>query len=1105
MQAMHQIDYSSSEESKSYLQTLQSDTKSPLDSQPMDSSLSIVDETPSVFKPTGNRRKLGSSRRNKGKQHVLESVTEPTEEVVERTCGDEEKMPFATETMRQEELKEQTGSDFKPTEKTRKIRSAVKEEENIDQTSDKDTTLSQNTMDSGNTVTTDKGDILKSSEEVNEVEEKLIKEPGHLTPRTGYDKVKMDLVQSAEASFWKDDSGTKNTSYHDDNVSNRPVAYDLLYQEEVLHVQNTEALPCDTDSLGQEMNMQHTNYVRETVGNVTIIDQSTEAETSMDAQGPGRVEAGEECKYPANKYLAAQGINTTNGVTHALLFSGAQNKTETMASFDIGHEENLKAMPAVNVSQESGISLAADSSNSRQDIQETPLVGNSDIMQGERREMGSTCKTQLNRKHEGETDNKDTIKGSNLAVEAGVRNLDRMEEVEELSLKVTAAASQKENANPPLSTVDKEQQEIYETGFVHDKWLKLQSSTSDLQTIKSNTIPDIDDSMALLPEQAASHNEVDVSPVRIVQRADVEDSEGNVDVSVEDFRSSELQTSSLVIGRKRQSINQLLPPNAEGTDSGVAVSFCETETGTQNDGQSPEGNKEIQDQASKSTESPSYVVAESVARGGAGEQHENVQASAQESSNVTEGAHSTDCEMKTEGSHLSSTNRRRKMGSTRRNLGSRSKVKDLHQKQEVDNNEATATKCGDLLTESASGIFEKEPQPHNEQKDSDSKQSREKVFETVEFRHTGESQVKPLAQQTDEEIPDSLSQLAETEHHQNPDYLPANPPTSSKHDDMSELAAGGRRRKMGSHRKSHGHQKYEDQSAREDRMKDAQQGRDVGSLTDERGIKKREEHGEEPSGMDRISEVDESDKKSPNISISNKTEHSRPLSEEAPKRETPVQHPHADIHLRQKSENKISLGDSRGADVRSKSFNVLLVGNSSVGKTSFMKRAQSGKFSLDLAASVGLDSCMWTVVVDGKPVVLRLWDTAGQERFHSITTQVFHKAQAILLMYDITSSQSFSAVSYWANCIQEGAAEDVTIILLGNKSDCGERQVKTQEGEVLAEEYNFEFMECSAATGENVIHSLETVARMLSQMVDTRQEAMVLHKEPPQKKRSGCC
>ncbi|XP_040014434.1 ras-related protein Rab-44 isoform X2 [Xiphias gladius] len=310
---------------------------------------------------------------------------------------------------------------------------------------------------------------------------------------------------------------------------------------------------------------------------------------------------------------------------------------------------------------------------------------------------------------------------------------------------------------------------------------------------------------------------------------------------------------------------------------------------------------------------------------------------------------------------------------------------------------------------------------------------------------------------------------------------------------------------MGSHRRSRGHQNYEYQTAREDSVIDAQKGSNVKPLTDGSAIKTTEEHREQHLGLDKISELDESDKKpSSNISISKATDHSRPVSEKAPK-VTPVQYPHAEIRLGQGSQNKFSLGDSRGADVRSKSYNVLMVGDSSVGKTSFMKRAQSGKFSLDLPASVGLDSCMWTVIVDGKPVVLQLWDTAGQERFHSITTQVFHKAQAFLLMYDITSSQSFSAVSYWANCIQEGAAENVTILLLGNKSDCAERQVKTQEGEILAKEYNFEFTECSAATGENVIQSLETVARMVSQKADTREEAMVLHKEPPQKKRSGCC
>uniref|UniRef100_A0A3Q0SDK6 RAB44, member RAS oncogene family n=1 Tax=Amphilophus citrinellus TaxID=61819 RepID=A0A3Q0SDK6_AMPCI len=200
---------------------------------------------------------------------------------------------------------------------------------------------------------------------------------------------------------------------------------------------------------------------------------------------------------------------------------------------------------------------------------------------------------------------------------------------------------------------------------------------------------------------------------------------------------------------------------------------------------------------------------------------------------------------------------------------------------------------------------------------------------------------------------------------------------------------------------------------------------------------------------------------------------------------------------------------STSLNLKSKRYDVVMIGDSSVGKTSFMKRAQSGKFSLDLPASIGLDSLIWPVVVDGKPLVLQLWDTAGQERFHSITKQVFHKAQAFLLMYDITSTKSFSAVSYWANCIQESAAENVIVLLLGNKNDCSQRQVKTHQGEILAKEYDFEFMECSAATGENVIQSLEIVARYMDtfiiQRIDTREEATVLHKEPEQKKSSRCC
>lgn len=246
-------------------------------------------------------------------------------------------------------------------------------------------------------------------------------------------------------------------------------------------------------------------------------------------------------------------------------------------------------------------------------------------------------------------------------------------------------------------------------------------------------------------------------------------------------------------------------------------------------------------------------------------------------------------------------------------------------------------------------------------------------------------------------------------------------------------------------------------------------------------------------------QAEESDKK-PSSGISKSGEHTKAVSEK-----TSAEPCNAETFLGQESQTLSLVGNPGGTDLKSKRYDVVMIGDSSVGKTSFMKRAQSGKFSLDLPASIGLDSLIWPVVVDGKPLVLQLWDTAGQERFHSITKQVFHKAKAFLLMYDITSTKSFSAVSYWANCIQESAAENVIVLLLGNKNDCSQRQVKTHQGEILAKEYDFEFMECSAATGENVIQSLEIVARKLSQRIDTREEATVLHKEPEQKKSSRCC
>lgn len=93
--------------------------------------------------------------------------------------------------------------------------------------------------------------------------------------------------------------------------------------------------------------------------------------------------------------------------------------------------------------------------------------------------------------------------------------------------------------------------------------------------------------------------------------------------------------------------------------------------------------------------------------------------------------------------------------------------------------------------------------------------------------------------------------------------------------------------------------------------------------------------------------------------------------------------------------------------------------------------------------------------MDGVPIKLQIWDTAGQERFRTLTTAYYRGAMGILLMYDVTSLESFNNLSYWLRNIQEvsrtffcdhffkkkpplfqNASPDVVKILAGNKCEC---------------------------------------------------------------------
>ena len=109
-----------------------------------------------------------------------------------------------------------------------------------------------------------------------------------------------------------------------------------------------------------------------------------------------------------------------------------------------------------------------------------------------------------------------------------------------------------------------------------------------------------------------------------------------------------------------------------------------------------------------------------------------------------------------------------------------------------------------------------------------------------------------------------------------------------------------------------------------------------------------------------------------------------------------------------------------------------------------------------------------------------IYDTAGQERFNAINESYYQKADAILLVYDISNRKSFEQIrNYYCPKIEENCKKNIPIILLGNKTDKeNEREVSIEEGAELAVEHKFKFKETSCVKNENVADAFEALIEM---------------------------
>jgi len=162
---------------------------------------------------------------------------------------------------------------------------------------------------------------------------------------------------------------------------------------------------------------------------------------------------------------------------------------------------------------------------------------------------------------------------------------------------------------------------------------------------------------------------------------------------------------------------------------------------------------------------------------------------------------------------------------------------------------------------------------------------------------------------------------------------------------------------------------------------------------------------------------------------------------------------------------------------------VVILGDASVGKTSLMYRYVNQKFDTSYKATIGADFLTKELMIDNALVTLQIWDTAGQERFQSLGPAFYRGADACVLVFDVTSAQTFDSLEKWKSdfLVQSHTPhpDSLPFIVLGNKSDLeDQRSVPTRKAKTWCESNGgMSYVETSAKEATNVDQAFQTIAK----------------------------
>ena len=159
-------------------------------------------------------------------------------------------------------------------------------------------------------------------------------------------------------------------------------------------------------------------------------------------------------------------------------------------------------------------------------------------------------------------------------------------------------------------------------------------------------------------------------------------------------------------------------------------------------------------------------------------------------------------------------------------------------------------------------------------------------------------------------------------------------------------------------------------------------------------------------------------------------------------------------------------------------YKYIIIGDAYVGKSNLLLRYANSQFKPEYQITLGAEFGSKTEKIGDLTYRIQIWDTAGQENFRSITRSYYKSSVCALVVYDISSRESFNSINTWIEACKNQATKTVIFILVGNKSDLeNKRQINKEEGEEKAKSFELGFIETSACSGNNIDQAFDIMLK----------------------------